>query len=78
MQANLFTTDAVDNTILDQLQVHIDSFMTIARQEVVDRQLGNVTSKLHLEEHIGPCKRRFGVGLGLLAEQGEGMDPPRV
>ena len=65
------TTDAVDNTTLDQLQVRIDSFMTTARQEVVDRQLGNITPKLHLlEEHVVPCMRRFGVGLGLLAEQG--------
>ena len=49
--------------------------MATARREVVRRRLGNVTPKLHLlEDHIVLCIRRFGVGLGLLGEQGgEGL-----
>ena len=45
--------------------------MLTGRHEIVQRQKGNITPKLHLlEGHIGSAMRRYGVGLGLLGEKG--------
>ena len=65
------TAGAVDRTTLVDLEDQIRAFMSSARSQVVKRSRGNVTPKLHLlERHVVPSIRRFGVGLGLLGEQG--------
>ena len=68
----IFSSSApVSNEIENSLDGHIKTFMASARREVVSRAPGNITPKLHLlEDHLLPCIRRFGVGLGLLGEQG--------
>ena len=44
--------------------------MSTARQEIVQRQKGNITPKLHLlEGHVVSAMRHYGVGR-MLAEQG--------
>ena len=64
-------SSAVDCVTLDDLDDRIKLFMAVARREVVNRSRGNITPKLHLlEGHVVPSMRRFGVGLGLLGEQG--------
>ena len=61
----------VSDDDLTTLEGRITTFMATARREVVHRRRGHVTPKLHLlEDHVVPCMRRFGVGLGLLGEQG--------
>eukprot|EP00117_Sycon_ciliatum_P026615 scpid33635/ scgid5600/ E3 ubiquitin-protein ligase NRDP1; RING finger protein 41 &gt; E3 ubiquitin-protein ligase NRDP1; RING finger protein 41 len=49
----------------------VRTFMGTARAEIVRRKLGHITPKLHLlEAHVPASMDTFGVGLGLLAEQG--------
>eukprot|EP00117_Sycon_ciliatum_P000806 scpid26705/ scgid6721/ E3 ubiquitin-protein ligase NRDP1; RING finger protein 41 len=62
---------AVNEDQLHQLQCHIQSFMTLVREQIVKRHLGNITPKLHLlEQHVVPQMTHFGCGLSLLCEQG--------
>ena len=70
--SSLFSTSsAVTTEQLATLDANIKVFMASARREIVARRLGNITPKLHLlEDHVVKCMRRFGVGLGLLGEQG--------
>lgn len=56
---------------VDSLELHISEFLQACRSEIVARNLGHVTPKLHLlESHTVPAIRRLRVGLGLLAEHG--------
>ena len=56
---------------ISELETAIRAFIRLCRSEIVARKLGHITPKLHLlEEHVVPFARRFGVGLGLLSEQG--------
>ena len=56
---------------IEQLSAKVQSFLELCRREVVERQFGNITPKLHLlENHTEPMMRRLRVGLGLLGEQG--------
>ena len=69
--ASFSVSTEVNDEDLTLLDGRIQTFMSTARREVVDRRRGNVTPKLHLlEDHLLPCMRRFGVGLGLLGEKG--------
>ena len=54
------------------LEAKIEVVMLSARKEVVQRGRGHVTPMLHLLESHFPSMRRFGVGLGMLGEQGGG------
>ena len=48
---DIFSTSSfVDEKILTDLTDNIFSFMSTARQEIVQRQKGNITPKLHLLE----------------------------
>ena len=61
----------VQRSNLENLQAKIAVFMQGVRTEVIARQNKTITPKLHLlEAHTVPCMRTFGVGLGLLEEQG--------
>ena len=63
--------DAVSEEEICQLETNIAKFMATCREEIVKRNLGHITPKLHLlESHTVPSVRRLRVGLGLLAEQG--------
>eukprot|EP00117_Sycon_ciliatum_P024254 scpid42675/ scgid20399/ len=54
-----------------EFQSNVSTFMATARREVVARRLGSITPKLHLlEAHLPGAVKEFGVGMGLLAEQG--------
>ena len=65
------SSTAVDSSLLEILEEHIQEFMATARSQVVDHNRGNITPKLHLvEHHVVSSIRRFGVSLGLLGEQG--------
>lgn len=65
------SSSAVSDEAISELERHITTFMATARREVVSRRVGNVTPKLHLlEDHVVPFMQRFGVGLGVLGEQG--------
>ena len=59
-----------DEQIPTDLADNISSFMSTARQEIVQRQKGNITPKLHLFEGHVRAMRRYGIGLGMLGEQG--------
>ena len=49
----------------------IQTFLLTCREEITRRKLANVTPKLHrLEGHVTDCMKHFGMGLGLLGEQG--------
>lgn len=69
---NLYSTcKKLTSDELDNFQSDVDNFMRTARRERVGRKLGHITSKLHLlEAHVPAAMKKFGVGLGLLAEQG--------
>ena len=68
---NFSSSSPVDEQILTDLADNISSFMSTARLEIVQRQKGNITPKLHLlEGHVVSAMRRYGVGLGMLGEQG--------
>ena len=69
---NIFSSShPIDASTLRILEENIKCFMSTARTEVVQRSRGHITPKLHLlERHVVPSMRRFGVGLGLLGEQG--------
>lgn len=61
----------VDASTLSTLEETIAQFMMTARTQIVQRSRGHITPKLHLlEAHVVPSIRRFGVGLGMLGEQG--------
>ena len=65
------SSDRVDGSQLSVLQDRVKTFMSAARSEIVHRSRGRITPKLHLLEfHVVPSIRRFGVGLGMLGEQG--------
>ena len=65
------SSGAVNAETLFELEAKIKFFMSTARSEIVQRSRGHITPKLHLLEcHVVPSMRRFGVGLGLLGEQG--------
>lgn len=68
----IFSSSAkVDGVKLADLGGKIEAFMVTARAEIVGRSLGHITPKLHLlERHVVTSIRRFGVGLGMLGEQG--------
>ena len=56
---------------IQTLEDSIAEFLRHCREEIVHRNLGHITPKLHLlEAHTVPAIRRLRVGLGLLAEQG--------
>ena len=56
---------------LSELDLSIKELLKLCRTEIVERKMGNITPKLHLlESHTVSSARRFGVGLGLLGEQG--------
>ena len=61
----------VNDEEIAELSSNIKHFMKLVRDEIVSRQKGHVTPKLHLLElHVVPAMTRLRVGLGLLAEQG--------
>ena len=65
------SAEAVNPSILHDLEGKIKEFMFTAREEIVRRDRGRVTPKLHmLEAHVLDSMGRFGVGLGMLGEQG--------
>ena len=65
------TSSTISESQALQLESNIRTFMTSAMSDVVDRNLGNVTPKLHLlERHVISSVRHFGVGLDLLGEHG--------
>ena len=56
---------------IQTLEDSIAEFLRHCREEIVHRNLGHITPKLHLlEAHTVPAIRRLRIGLGLLAEQG--------
>ena len=65
------SSNAVDATTLAELECRVKIFIAAARREVVQRSRGHITPKLHLlESHVVSSIKRFGVGLGMLGEQG--------
>ena len=65
------SSDRVDGSQISVLQDRVKTFMSAARSEIVHCSRGRITPKLHLLEfHVVPSSRRFGVGLGMLGEQG--------
>ena len=65
------SSSPIDEQILNDLADNISSLMSTARQEIVQRQKGNIRPKLHLlEGHVVSAMRCYGVGLGMLGEQG--------
>ena len=56
---------------LSSLSVLIEDFLASWRKEIVERQLGHITLKLHLlEQHTLPLMTKLRVGIGLLGEHG--------
>lgn len=56
---------------IEELESCITKFLDTCRNQVVKRNLGNITPKLHLlERHAVPLIRTVRIGLGLLSEQG--------
>ena len=65
------TSSAISDADLTTLTNNIATFLASVRREIVTRQAGNITPKLHLlEDHVVPQMRAFGVGLALHGEQG--------
>ncbi len=65
------SSDRVDAEKLVVLEERVKTFMSAARSDVVKRSRGRITPKLHLlESHVVPSVKRFGIGLGMLGEQG--------
>eukprot|EP00117_Sycon_ciliatum_P000960 scpid48110/ scgid3364/ len=63
--------EAMSDEQIEKLQVAVQEFMRCCRKEIVGRDLGKITPKLHLlESHTVPAIKRLRVGLGLLAEHG--------
>ena len=63
------SAEAVNPSILHDLEGKIKEFMFTAREEIVRRDRGRVTPKLYmLEAHVLDSVGRFGVGLGMLGE----------
>ena len=61
----------INDCEIEKLEKAIGKFLSLCRSQIVERQLGHMTPKLHLlEEHTVPAIRQFRVGLALLAEQG--------
>ena len=61
----------VDDAELSELEDNVAIFLSMCRREVVSRNLGHISPKLHLlEHHTAPLMRRLRIGLGLLGEQG--------
>ena len=56
---------------LSSLLVLIEDFLALCRKEIVERQLGHITPKLHLlEQHTLPLMTKLRVRIGLLGEHG--------
>ena len=54
-----------------EFRAAVITFLATCREEITSRKLGNITPKLNLlEAHVLDCMRHFGMGLGLLGEQG--------
>ena len=63
-------SSAVSDEIISSLEQKIKSFLNLCRMQIVQRQLGHITTKLHLlEDHTVPALRCLHVGLALLAKQ---------
>ena len=48
----------------------VEDFLALCRKEIVERQLGHITPKLHLLQHPLALMTTVSVGIGLLGERG--------
>ena len=65
------SAEAVDPSILHDLEGKIKAFMFTTREEILRRDRGHVTPKLHmLEARVLDSMGQFGVGLSMLGKQG--------